>query len=147
MTKRRNCICLTNSKKQPSQNESCIKWMCMICDNQSLDHQLFTPNYWRFCTTEESTGDRHCLYVHFYCQHLTGGRVRQYGESQITSWSPPPWTSSWWSPPSWPGDAPLCACGPPLSWNDEPRPDHCGTDREKSVFISRQTVHNNNHHF
>lgn len=29
---------------------------------------------------EESTGHHRCLYVHFYCQHLTGGRVRQRGE-------------------------------------------------------------------
>lgn len=69
--------------------------------------------------------------------------VRQDIKSQITSLSPPPWTSSWWSPPSWPGDAPLGACGPLLSWNDEPRPDRCRTNRRDTRV---HTVHNHSHH-
>lgn len=86
-------------------------------------HQLWN------CPIKGRTGSHQCFYVHFYCQHLTAGRGRQI---QVTSWlSPPPWTGSWWSPPSWPGDAPLCACVPLLSLNDELRPDRCETEHRE----------------
>lgn len=82
-----------------------------------------------FMSKKDTQGNQ-LLYVHFYCRHLTGGSVSEDWQNHVTSWSRPPWKRPLSSPPSWPGDAPLGACVPPLSWSDGPRLDRCRTGRQ-----------------
>lgn len=79
---------------------------------------------------KESKNKSESLFVSLCTLLLSALHRRLQRQSQITSWPPPPWTSSWWSPPSWPGVAPLCACGPLSSWFGEPPPGHCATEQE-----------------
>lgn len=98
----------------------------MFCSRtkQSLwiDKHPRTELVWYFfssCNWHKTPLKESVLFIQIYYQMNDNFSFRL-----ISLWIPPPWTNFSWSLLSWPGDALLCACGPPLSLYGGPQLGH-----------------------